>query len=100
MARLSSPRDNVHRRLRLPGHRARPFPPEEELEANLDATNLEFPEVSEGEEPPVRPERHNPTSIATLRKELTVALVRRLERCPCCQRNNGIRCETFDETIE
>lgn len=61
---------------------------------------LEFPEVSEEEELPVRPERHNPTSIATLRKELIVVLVRRLQRCPCCQRTNCIRRVTFDELIE
>ena len=76
------------------------FSPQEELESKLKATNLEFPEVGEGEEPPVRPELHNPTSIATLRKELIVALVRRLQRCPCCHRNNGSRYGTFDELIE
>jgi hypothetical protein len=70
------------------------------LETNLDATSLKFPEVDDGAEPPVRPERHNPTSIATLHKELIVALVGGLQRCPCCQRNNGMRRETFDEAIE
>jgi hypothetical protein len=76
------------------------FSPREELAANLDATNLEFPEVSAGAELPVRPERHNPTSIATLHKELIVALVRGLQRCPCCQRTNCMGYETFDELIE
>src|SRR3954470_151302 len=36
--------------------------------------------------PPVRPERHRPASIATLRRHLAVALMRRLPRCPCCLR--------------
>src|SRR4051812_22021162 len=36
--------------------------------------------------PPVRPERHSPASIATLRRHLAVALTRRLPRCPCCLR--------------
>src|SRR4051794_29091715 len=34
----------------------------------------------------VRPERHSPASIATLRRHLAVALMRRLPRCPCCLR--------------
>ena len=74
--------------------------PLQEMAANLDSRELKFPEVSEGEEPPVRTQRHNPTSIATLRKELIVLLVRRLKRCPCCQRRNGADREMFDELIE
>jgi len=35
--------------------------------------------------PPIRPERHIPNSIATMRRRLTVALAKTLERCPCCQ---------------
>jgi hypothetical protein len=34
--------------------------------------------------PPIRPERHVLNSIATVRRRLTVALARSLERCPCC----------------
>src|SRR6202162_4521996 len=34
--------------------------------------------------PPIRPERHIPNSIATMRRRLTVALARSLDRCPCC----------------
>ena len=33
---------------------------------------------------PLRPERHIPNSIATMRRRLIVALVRTLPRCPCC----------------
>ncbi len=34
---------------------------------------------------PIRPERHVANSIATERRELSVALARTLMRCPCCQ---------------
>ena len=34
--------------------------------------------------PPLRPERHIPNSIATMRRRLVVALVKALSRCPCC----------------
>ena len=40
---------------------------------------------SRSDAPPIRPERHVPNSIATVRKRLTVALARSLYRCPCCQ---------------
>ena len=36
------------------------------------------------EAPPLRPERHIPNSIATMRRRLIAALVSRLSRCPCC----------------
>jgi SRSO17 transposase len=36
------------------------------------------------EAPPVRPERHVPNSIATMRRHLIVALAGTLARCPCC----------------
>ena len=34
--------------------------------------------------PPLRPERHVPNSIATMRRRLVAALVKTLPRCPCC----------------
>ena len=45
---------------------------------------LLFPPVSDRAAPPIRPERHVPNSIATVRRHLIVGLVRILERCPCC----------------
>ena len=33
----------------------------------------------------LRPERHVPNSVATVRKHLTIALAKSLYRCPCCQ---------------
>ena len=35
---------------------------------------------------PVRTERHNPQSIATLRRQIATHLARSLPRCPCCLR--------------
>ena len=46
--------------------------------------NLPFPTVTDPEAPPLRPERHIPNSIATMRRRLVLALVRTLPRCPCC----------------
>ena len=42
--------------------------------------------VIDPEDPPLRPERHVPNSIATMRRRLAAAIVRRLSRCPCCAR--------------
>ena len=49
---------------------------------------LAIPEGCRPQAPPIRPERHIPNSIATLRRRLTVAIARNLARCPCCARNN------------
>jgi len=35
---------------------------------------------------PIRTERHNPHSIATLRRQIATHLARFLPRCPCCLR--------------
>src|SRR5215203_3680015 len=48
------------------------------------AKRLAFPRVIDPAAPPIRPERHVPNSIATMRRRLTVALAQSLERCPCC----------------
>src|SRR6266446_7459702 len=61
------------------------FPPQALGTARRSAKRLEYPEVSDPEAPPIRPERHVQTSIASLRTRLIVALVRKLPRCPCCQ---------------
>ena len=44
------------------------------------------PEGVDPEAPPLRTERHVVTSIATLRRQLTVGLAHKLDRCPCCCR--------------
>ena len=61
----------------------RRFPPQD-LVAPGDARNLPFPTVADPAHPPLRPERHMPNSIATMRRRLIVAIVKRLPRCPCC----------------
>ena len=45
---------------------------------------IAYPTVTDPEAPPLRPERHIPNSIATMRRRLIGALVRTLSRCPCC----------------
>ncbi len=42
--------------------------------------------ATSGGAPPIRPERHIPNSIATLRRRMIIALANRLSRCPCCAR--------------
>src|SRR5208337_1597663 len=59
----------------------RRFPPQ----APRVAKHLVYPPVPDPEAPPIRPERHIENSIATIRRQLTVALARTLLRCPCCQ---------------
>ena len=49
------------------------------------AKHLAYPSVPDPKAPPIRPERHIENSIATIRRQLTVALARNLLRCPCCQ---------------
>lgn len=43
----------------------------------------------------LRPERHAPNSISTLRTVIAVALVNRLPRCPCCMRKRRPRWTPF-----
>ena len=49
---------------------------------------LAYPKVIDPADPPIRPERHVASSIASIRIRLARALARRLSRCPCCQRAN------------
>ena len=46
--------------------------------------HLSFPTVTDPAAPPLRPERHIPHSIATLRRRIAHALAQTLQRCPCC----------------
>src|SRR5262245_47514040 len=65
--------------------RAVGFPPQELAAAHHSAKRLASPEGSDPAALPIRPRRHVLTSIATRRTRLSVALVRKLPRCPCCQ---------------
>src|SRR4051812_32953345 len=58
------------------------FPPQDL--PHRSSKHLTFPPVIDPAAPPIRPERHVPNSIATMRRRLTVALAQSLERCPCC----------------
>lgn len=64
--------------------------PPQPLEAKQSSKRLRCPEVIDLAEPPLRPERHVTSSIATLRiklaRSLARSLARNLARCPCCQR--------------
>ena len=62
------------------------FFPLKELQAHQNSEGLAYPKVPDPAAPPLRPERHNPTSIATIRTRLVAALVKRLPRCPYCHR--------------
>ncbi len=84
LARLSSSRHTVHRRLRIPDLRAADFP----LRATQRASrqrNIPFPQVIDPAAPPIRPERHVPNSITSVRIAIARAISRTLPRCPCCQ---------------
>jgi len=60
--------------------------PPQVLPAPGDVRNLPFPLVTDPEVLPLRPQRHVPNSIATLRIRLARTVVRILPRCPCCGR--------------
>ena len=64
------------------------IPPQDQVSPRR-SRDLPFPTVTDPEAPPIRPERHIPNSIATIRRRLIVTLARTLPRCPCC--NTPIR---------
>ena len=59
------------------------FPPQKQIPSGC-SKKLQFPKLIGQGAPPLRPERHVPNSIATVRRRLSVALVTTLSRCPCC----------------
>jgi hypothetical protein len=82
LARLPSSRHAVHRSLRIPDRRAGHDSP---LRTSFrHAVPGTYPTIIDPEDPPSRPERHIPNSIATMRVRLIAALVKTLPRCPCC----------------
>ena len=58
--------------------------PPQDLVASGQSKKLVFPKVTGQEDMPLRPERHMPNSIATLKRRIAAALARALPRCPCC----------------
>ena len=61
------------------------IPPQDHVPP-LQSKNLPFPVISDPEAPPLRPQRHLPNSIATIRRALALAIAKALQRCPCCLR--------------
>ena len=66
----------------------KPFPPQEIVPPRC-TRNLPYAKVTSPEDPPLRPERHVPNSIATMRRRLVAATATTLSRCPCCAARNG-----------
>ena len=84
MARLPSSRHAVHRGLRIPDLRAGDDSPlRTSFHRALPGACLTR-QVIDPEDPPLRPERHIPNSIATMRIRLINALVKTLAAMPCC----------------
>lgn len=59
------------------------FPPQNRRSPN--GKRLPSPSVTDPAVPPIRPERHVPDSIATLRLRLARALTQTQQQCPCCR---------------
>src|SRR3954464_13551838 len=70
--------------------KGRRFPPQD-LVPPRGSKCLSYPTVTDPEDPPLRPERHIPNSIATMRIRMIDALVRLLPRCPYCRTHARIR---------
>jgi SRSO17 transposase len=71
--------------------------PPQDLVARGRSRHLRYSTVTNPEAPPLRPERHIPNSIATVRRRLIAALVSKLPRCPCCAASiaRSMRRKTF-----
>jgi SRSO17 transposase len=68
--------------------------PPQDLVPPRCSRNLSYPTVTDPEDPPLRPERHIPNSIATMRRRLIAAIIKRLPRCPCCGASTARRSRT------
>ncbi len=55
--------------------------------APFSSRRLPFPTVIDPADPPIRPERHVPNSITSVRVAVARAIARTMPRCPCCQRH-------------
>ena len=85
VARLSPPHGSLRRSLWIPGLREE-FDSPPQASKPQSSKRLAYPTVIDPADPPIRPERHVVSSIASIRTRLARTLVRRLFRCPCCQR--------------
>ena len=66
------------------------FPPQDHA-TPLSSKNIPFPQAIDPADPPIRPERHVPNSITSIRIAIARAISRTLPRCPCCQQTYGRR---------
>jgi len=73
---VSRPTDSCSRKERR-------FPPQDCVPPRC-SRSLPYPTVTDPEDPLLRPERHIPNSIPTMRRRLIAAIITRLLRCPCC----------------
>ncbi len=58
--------------------------PPQHLVPSRRSRYLPYPTIIDPEAPPMRPERHVPNSIATMRVRLIHDLIKTMTRCPCC----------------
>jgi DDE family transposase len=65
-----------------------PIPPSALLIQALSIELPRWPKPTARAAPPLRPERHTPNSITTIRHMIAVALARQLRKCPCCLRQS------------
>jgi hypothetical protein len=94
MARIASSHNALHRGIRVPDRRRGGFSPSGPHDKGRSEAAI-LPPGHRFADPPLRPERHIPNSIPTLRRRLIAGLIERLPRCPCCDngrmaRGNGI----------
>ena len=75
LARVPSSRDNVHCRLWISWSPKGPLFPPRDLAPDMSSKTCPSRKLPNPEAPPLRPERHVPHSIATLRRRLNVSLV-------------------------
>ena len=74
----------------------------QEIVPPRSSRNLPYAKVTSPEDPPLRPERHVPNSIATIRRRLVAALATTLSRCHAAPpaRRDRQRCSAQAATIE
>ena len=81
----------VHRGLWIPDLRAGDDSPPQERVPPSCSKKLQFPKLTAQGGPPLRPERHVPNSIATIRRRLSAALVAMLSAALAASRQSRLR---------
>src|SRR3954447_12688029 len=86
VAWLSSSRYAVHRRIRIPDLRTGSDSPLRTKRRHSRRRTSPSRRLSTPADPPIRPERHVPTSITSVRTVIARAIARAVPPCPCCPR--------------